>query len=449
MKVFYKISVMIVLLVFVIGFLFGCNSPPSEKPTALIIIAGNHANNRECSLSFDNEIRNVYSKFGNVNVIIIDGNPTVVTEENGEILGFCDKQYIVESKKVYQDSNLYWINNYLEPLVMKVSNAVKESCADDPEVDTLKALQVAKKQLNYLAISMETEIEMKIIIWDSGLSTTGDFNFLDGDNNILLGSQNRLWEDEEGKAAVKSLVEGLKANEAIPDLSGVTVTWYGLGAVGGEQEELNNLTIQNLQYIWGEILTAAGVKGQQEPEKNGSNDRYGMFFNINFGDSIECYQKVSKVVIKMPTPTPTPEPTPEPIPDIPGDVFFKEDSYVFREDINPEIFLQSWADYINLYPDINFLLVGTVADPSKNGGNVQLSLDRANAVKGVLVNKLGIVADRLTTVGVGAQSPWYNENEWQNGKFLTNSEAAKSNRAVRILPIDSDLAQDILNRNYS
>lgn len=453
MKTYLSKRFIIVILILAIGFSSGCtNKLPDEQPTALIIIAGNHANSNRCDISLYNKIENVYSLFGNIKVIVIDGNPTIVKDENGNPIGYCDEIFINKSKKQYQDNEEYWRNNYILPKASQVNNFINKVCSDDPEVDTLKSLQVAAKELNSFMTFMEPNTKKEIIICDTGLSTIGELSFLDTTNNKILGSQKKLWEDEEGRATVKNMID--KLNLALPELSGVTITWYGIGIVSGDQDELSILTMRNLQYIWGEILHASGAIGGSNDNIDNTYNQYGIFVDVNSGEPIVSNQKVTKVIFEQNIESPIdenhdgsspPEPSdPPPPPSIAPDTFFVADKASFREDIDPYTLLQPWVNSIERYPSMSFVLVGSTADPNKNGGSTSLSKARANAVKNILV-ELGVDSNRLEVVGVGSKAPWYDENEWQNGKFITDSEAAKSNRTVRIFPFNSPTAQEILS----
>jgi outer membrane protein OmpA-like peptidoglycan-associated protein len=457
---FIKTIGLIVAFVLIISVCGGCNSKlPQETPTAMILIIGNHANSKDCTFSLENDIADIYSNFGVVNVVSVDGNPSIAEypaekDKTGKVInkhnpiGYLDKTDLEESKRAYQTNNDLWKTRYLNPLVKQVIDAIDKVSADDPEVDVLKALTVAEKQLNQIEKEYGGNINKKIVICDTGLSTSGSLNFINEEENSLLGMQKQLKADEDGKSLVKNLVNNLNVNSDIPNLKDVAVTWYGLGAVGGEQEELSNLAIKNLQYIWGEILCKSNVTPNENKGENGTDEDFGFFIDINSREDIVNDNPVTKVVFwsNVGEPLEGGDGSSDP-PLIAPNSLFEKDKATFKKGIDPEKQLKQWADNIKLYPEKKFLLVGTTADPKKTGGDKDLSLKRANAVKAVLM-KMGIDDNRLEVKGLGSLAPWYDENEWQDGKFLNDSEAANSNRAVRILPINSTLAQKIMQGNY-
>ena len=200
-------------------------------------------------------VQKVYSSFGNVGIVVVDGNPTLLyNEDTGEITGFYSIETLTKSKKSYSLNRTTWEREYLVPQVASFGKAFDESIADDPEVDTLKALKVAEEALNTIEASMGTEVKKQIVVLDTGLCTTGALSFLQPNCLALLMNEKKLWLDETKVEEVSLLVNSLDDAAEIPNLSNITITWYGLGKTGYPQHNLSNLNIQNLQYLWGEIL---------------------------------------------------------------------------------------------------------------------------------------------------------------------------------------------------
>jgi outer membrane protein OmpA-like peptidoglycan-associated protein len=62
------------------------------------------------------------------------------------------------------------------------------------------------------------------------------------------------------------------------------------------------------------------------------------------------------------------------------------------------------AAYLRRYPEVRVALCGHTDDQGGDGYNIKLSMDRALAIKGLLVDR-GIAADRLEAMGYGASKP--------------------------------------------
>lgn len=414
----------IFVLVFHIFVISGCENKielPDDVP-ALVIIAGMHSNSQKMNVDISDKIEAVYSAFGNVGVIVSDGKPTVEYNQDGNMLGYYSDSYIKESIKVKNNNELFWRNNYLNIQISALGDKIDKLTPNNPEVDTLCALIEAKDVFN--VITKENTKRKEIVIYDTGLCTSGELNFLN--ENVLK----LLFSDAIDKTSVENLVNELDAKNLIPNLTDTKVTWYGLGAVAGSQPELSELNMANLQIIWGEVLKRANAL----PNGNRNSDpEYGYFISVpttpeayydefvtpvmNWYDEVEIILTEEKIGFKPNS----------------AELFSEEEAMSV---------LMPFAQNLMNYPELQILLVGTTADPNKNGGSIVLSKDRANKVRDVLC-KLGVKEDNITVIGWGAKSPLYNRNEWENGCFV--EEIAKSNRAVWILSYKSDKAQEILN----
>lgn len=412
---------------------------PNDMP-ALVIIAGTHSNSQEIDTDIlIREIEDVYSHFGNVGVIVSDGTPTVEYDQNRIMLGFCDEKDIEKSIQRKNDNEKYWQNVYLNKLMSDLSKGLNELKPSDDEVDTLRAIEEAKLVINDL-VKDNTKTK-KLVIYDTGLCTSGELSFLNEDLSKLLFSDNIPQE------AIDVLIDGLDSQRLIPDLSGIQVTWYGLGAVAGEQgvqgeqgkqSKLSRSSVENLKTIWAAILKAANAL----PSDNKQAED-GYFVPTKTMPKAQ-YDKIVTPV--TPPPADNTEPT-ESTTNL-GDelrlenVEFEDNEAIFVSEQTARNILASYADMLKTNPDRTVILVGTTADPKKNGGDKNLSEERAKKVKGILC-ELGVSEDRFEDViGWGANEPLYIAAEWDGDQFI--DEIAKKNRTVWIIWADSDLAQEIL-----
>lgn len=408
--------------------LVGCNERmlPEDTPTALAIIIGNHSNSVGYNIHITEKLKSVYSNFGNVCIISVDGEPEVLRDSKGNIIGCYDSEYIENSKNKYIHKEI-WERDYLNKQIAIVEQAIDNCLADDEEVDTLKALQIAVNTLTTIEGMMSQEVKKEIILFDTGLCTSGSLSFMSKELQSIL-CQNNIRNGNE----TEKIIEKLDIHMNIPELSNITITWYGLGQIAPPQPELSNINIYNLNYIWGEILETAGAV----PSKiNGTDEEYGIFVfadeNITANKSDYFVTPIvfwneyaeDKTSIKLDEKT----------------IKFKGDLDVYVSESEARTVLKPYAENLKNNPNIDILLCGTTS--SINGGSLYLSESRAKRVKETLV-EFGIPSERIKAVGIG-----YNiilcENDSPNGQFL--EELGKNNRAVHIIPLESDLAKEILS----
>ncbi len=412
----------------------GCSSRvklPSETPEALVIIIGKHNNSQVFDLSLRDKIREVYSHFGNIAVIVADGNPTVLSEK-GEIIGMYDNSYIEVSKEKYEYKTI-WERDYLDNQTYVLMDALETCEPDNTEIDMLAALQTAQKILNQMENSMEQSVKKQIIVCDTGLSTAGSVNFQDSVCYKLLTSQSDISTDNEHKNELSEFLEQLDDSKEIPDLSDVSVTWYGIGNTASPQEELSALYKNNLQYIWGKILEASGCVKSDE----GGTDNIFQIFVPIYGEGKYNYEyTVTPISIPQEEQQSENNPIPEKITE--EEVGFKKESAELVSEEEAMQVLRPYVQYLADKPDMSILLVGTTADV--NGGSLSLALDRANKIRDKML-ELGVDENQLVTIGAGKDDPWH-QNEWKNGQFIES--IAAQNRAVYIVPEDSEWAKKIL-----
>ena len=85
------------------------------------------------------------------------------------------------------------------------------------------------------------------------------------------------------------------------------------------------------------------------------------------------------------------------------DIFFDTNKAEIKKESSAA--LQVIADYLKENPDSSFLMVGHTDSTGNFNANIQLSMERANAVIEKLVTAYGISADQIKPVGVGPACP--------------------------------------------
>lgn len=160
-------------------------------------------------------------------IVRVDGEPEVVAAVNMDI----DDQFKSASKERLKRDACSKANNLLE--VLDGVSAVY------PEVDYLEGLRCAASSLRSLD---DTYTSRTIICCGTGFGTLG---YMNCQNNIL-------------SAEPQVVVEMLKEREALPDLTGITVYWLGMGQVAAPQEKLTPKQSNNLENIWKAVIEASG-----------------------------------------------------------------------------------------------------------------------------------------------------------------------------------------------
>ena len=159
-KIKLKMYFLMIATVSLLISLMGCQKQdkiPETDPTILAILVGNHANSKQFEFQIDTKVKQVYTSLGNICIINIDGNPDVIRKESNEMAGCFNAEFLLESQNDKQYEKI-WIREYLEPQVSEFNKYFERSCANDPEVDTLKALQIAADTL----YSIETTMARKV-----------------------------------------------------------------------------------------------------------------------------------------------------------------------------------------------------------------------------------------------------------------------------------------------
>ncbi len=406
-----------------------------KQPVVSIILSGKHANSKHFDVQLETTVKQVYSSFGNIGIITIDGNPTLIRDDTSTgILGCYNADYIKESKKAYKKNNRFWQREYIGSQTKKVIDELNKCNADDPEVDIVQALCTAVDSLNTIENSMETSVKKQIVVLDTGLCTSGIMNFLDQEYFELLNYEGKLWEDNTMNTKVSERIDYLESQAEIPNLKGISVTWYGLGQVSEPQPNLSKLGIQNLQYIWGEFLSKAGASPS---DKENADERYSIFVPTSSYGAVKSDQYVTPILWKHKEGEPR---TKSEFPEQKVNFIRNSDKYLSSEE--KKKVEDYYTSVLQGCSDEKVLLVGTTS--SWDDGPLDskdLSERRAERVKNTMI-QLGVLDDCISTIGVSYNTAFCQDDS-PNGRF--EESIAKENRSVLILSYDSPKAQKILS----
>lgn len=397
-----------------------------EKTSSIIgmaVLTGLHNNSAKVELDsiLKDKIYDVLYDFGTFRIIVIDGDPNVSIDKNGHAIGYVDPIYLQQSKQLKQVNPSLWESSQHIPRVNDIYESIVQLTPDSPEVDTLTAIKEAGEMLHGMLRGQEQSNALELVIFDTGLCTAGPLSFLQMNMLDLLFTEEKLSIDE-----IQPLIQSLNDHADLPDLTGIRVIWYGLGKVAGDQK-LSNLNIENLRTIWTAILQSANAI-PYDPNSDSTSNYFSFvptYSEANYAQPVTKvinWNKGEKILEES----------------LGG---FEENSSRFLDKQAAIIALTPIANNLKNYSSMEIMLVGTTSDPERHGGDVQLSKERADAVKELLIN-LGVSDSQITTYGWGANEPFYDEREWEGNHYI--QAIAASNRSVIVISKNNDLASRVL-----
>jgi OOP family OmpA-OmpF porin len=267
-----------------------------------------------------------------------------------------------------------------------------------PEADPLEAISRAGD---------EAGPSGTVVLIDSGLQTVNPLNFAD---------------PGELDADPADIADFLAANHELPHLKGLAVMFVGIGQTARPQAPLDTAQRDNLLAIWEAIATRAGARCYATASENLQPH------------ALSGMPAVTPVLVPAP---PNPQPNPkQPVCGSPtilrdaGKVRFKGDQAVFVDVIAARSALTGYATLIKS-KHLKVHLIGTTASAGDSEpGKIKLSLERAAAVKQVLVD-LGVTATDITTAGLGDKYPGYVLDRDSKGNLVPAKAALNRNVIVQ------------------
>ncbi len=388
------------LTAMVIVTLTACSEPNTKNPVALSIVSGNHANAKALNLAGTEIVKKVSAttaSYGYISIVCADGSPKL---SYAWTVSPPSTPGLAESK----------LKQISTQQAKEILNSLLTVKAGSPELDTLKALNSSVRSF---ADAPENS-ERQILVLDSGLSTIGDLNFLKSD--FLNANPN-------------AAVDLLNSRNAIPNFSGITVTWIGLGDVGTPQKELSPTQKENLKKIWTAIIEKTGGKANfldtLPSNKDNPTSDYPKVSTIDFlSDDQSNIGNVDAVVFR--------------------NIQFIGDSAEYIYPKAAESILKPVAYYLKATPGFTIQIIGTTAGANSKEFCMQLSSKRAEAVRNTLIS-LGASENQIKAIGLGYSDPWHIPDTRDNGTLIES--IASQNRKVVLMDASSNEAQSILTEN--
>ncbi len=403
-----KIIALILAFILVGATFTGCSGKASNQEASnTVYIVGRHANAQPPAINNSTIESSVQSAIDNntlLSVIELDGNPTV--EKDNRFTFNLKKNVSSAIKKKY---------------VSKMTNKVIE-CFDNltpkvAEVDILKAIEIAANELN--SSDANTDYAKHIVVYSTGVQTTG---LIDMTKFNILSL----------KETVDEVVEQLSAKQALPNLDGITIDWYNLNQVSGEQKELTAEMKANNEYLWGTLIAKAGGKVDFKSDNAIADNRTNYDVGVSVvpvaEDSlnIEEYNKDSSVIFTT------------------DEIAFESDSVEFVDEEQASQAVTKIINYMLYNKDYNLLLAASTATVPPQNKCESFSKKRAEAVKSLIISRSDnqIDSSRITTLGMGYENPYHVSDTSKNGNLI--EEKAKQNRAVYAMNRDSMEAKQLI-----
>lgn len=378
----FRLNQFAALLVTLCVLLTGCGDR-QEDSVSLAVVAGIHSNAGVISQNSTSLYQVVYdacASYGEVTLIRCDGAPAAYFQAAiapPDVTGLSSNRLHTRAQ------------SYTEQILAQLDNAA----AVTGELDTLQALRLAGQALSAAAGPKE------LLVLDTGLSTCGYLNFTNG----LL------------EAEPEAVVSALREAAALPDLTGISVTWSYLGQVADPQEPLTPAQQKNLENVWRQVLLAAGAA-----EVTFAPD----FANRTANTGLPAVSLVETSAQNLSVDLPQLDQR---------QVTFVGDSARFLDEEAANQAILEVASFLEEHPSLEVYVVGTTASGDEAVCR-ELSRQRALAVCQVLQDQ-GVEESRLTPLGLGFSDPWHVEDRDTNGTLV--EDLAQQNRKVLILDRNS------------
>lgn len=389
----------------------------SEPASNVCLVVSPTANQHKPDVSLAyNEIYDSCYSFSYKCCLVDDGNPYLALEADltneDRIDGSSDQNKKLDAKA------------YTEDFMEKVEGVQ----AVTAEKDTIKAIRMAADTLD------NCTGDKTIVLIDNGISTTGVEAFKTFQN-----------------FDVNKCIDALSDND-FPVLDNVNVVWYSLGDTVSPQNELSNDDLSNLQNFWEKYLKKCGAANVKFPKKVAVNETADNS-SLPWVSAVEVTPTVSKVpefkalmqqVEEMPEEdrNKTFDDALEVGLKLDEDaVQFKPDSFELTDREAAIKLMTPLSDYLKGNPDKKVVLLGTTATDlmSTNESCVNFSKGRAETIKGILSDNMGVDSEQLISVGLGYENEFHIDDLNEDGSL--NETIALKNRSVIFTDANSDIGR--------
>lgn len=393
-----KFTSLVITVVIIISCAFtGCsgNTEPKDKPSLGIVI-GAHKYNPTFTVSqeLSDKILNISKNFGNVSVTVSSGTPKSVANWSLDV----EKKDVGEAK----------LNQIAKANTQVIIQEIATLKADSPEVNTLSAIIKEANNLHDSEASTKT-----LIVYDTGLSTTGLLDFTTG--NLINSSPSFI-------------ADQLEAHHSLPDLTGIDVFWSGCGQTRGEQI-LDDENRFKLKAIWSEIINRCNPKRVYFNDAELTSETDNDLPEVSMVNTISSKIEVEQINETVPV-----------ISIEEDEVGFEPDTADFVDPSNAKATLSSLAATL-CKTDETIYVIGSTASFGSSDSSKSLSKKRAATVVQTLIDN-GVNKDSLVSIGIGQAKCSLRVNDIDaNGNLV--EEQAVHNRAVFLVPASNSICSKL------
>lgn len=382
-----------------------------KEEVHLVVIIGSHNNAPKVNLGLIEEL--VYQaclSYGKITLICDDGSPySCVVDIPEQQKGLTKAKYISIANEQTKE----------------ILEAASRMTAKTEQVDTLKAVQLGARSLKSAEIETDSAvITRKMVILDSCLSTTGALNFTQSSLDGI---------------SVDDIIRQLRDIGELPDMSIIDeVTVYTCGDTAGRQPTLTESNRETLKDVWSSLFSACGVTANMKDD-----------LPLSAVYDTDDLPGVDTVAVEQDSVSISSEEETGEVLQTGVVISFDETSVSFRpgtaELADPDKAQKSLeyvTGFLSSHPNYELLICGTTACWGGEAYCRDLSVRRAEAVRGLLIES-GIAEDRLCVAGVGYSfSDFYTHDLTENGDL--DESIAPRNRTVKIMDLHSDTAERVL-----
>lgn len=396
------------------GTIGGGTAEASTPASNVCVVVSPTANQHkpDVKLAYDEIYDSCYS-YGYKSCVVDDGSPYLAFED--------DLTHTERTSGLSEQNKKLDAEAYADDFIEKTENTK----AVTAEKDTIKAICLAVESLDGCAG------DKTIVLIDNGLSTCGIASF-----TSFKSFDSDAW------------IDALEDYD-FPALDNTKVVWYGLADTVAPQEDLSNKDLTSLQDFWTKFLQKSGASDIQFKSK----------VAVNSTVDNSSLPWVSTVEVTPDTQLPNFEALMNEVEELPEEdrdrtfddalevglkldessVQFKADSFELADKEKAVKIMTPLADYLKANPEKRIILLGTTATIGTQQSCIKFSLGRAETLKTILTNDMGVEASQLLTNGLGYENDFHIDDLNEDGSL--DETVAPKNRSVIFVDADSSIGK--------
>lgn len=402
---------------------------PDYDPIAIAIVVGRTVGSNEYAESMYAEVDDWVRRAsigGYVCIIVADGEPFIAKVFGAET-------FPINAKTKHS------MNQFIDSRTKKVMEFIKSDAvlpAND-ETDVIGALILAERALR---ADEAYGLERRVLIMHNGLPTAGSLSLNNPETAITVNGL------ENGD--IDRIVSGLKnARGVLPDFSGISVKWVGMGNTAAPQQLPSAIGVQ-VESLWQTILRDTGAIFSDNDIRIKATGGTPIIYiegvtkqvsTIHFDAKLEREPGyVMGIDASMPEMEDESGEDGDFVVSITSEsVEFIPDEAIFWDEPEARRVIKEYAELVKVSleanKDMQIYIVGFSAKITLNGNSTRTDLSerRAAAVASVMV-EYGVPSDRLISFGLGPNGgSELRVDEFAGGEF--NNTTAQRNRKVMIM----------------